>query len=111
MNTMTETPETEKENTVEGGLIAVSDMYRLAALDLFQIPPARHEHTARYLAFFTRRDAEKLLADYDTGNMKASLRDYAAALKRVKDRIFESERLRRHGKGHKRETNPATETG
>lgn len=82
-------------------VIAVSDFYQLAALDLFRISPLRTEYSGRYWAFFSRADAEPVLAGFDNGSLEASLRDFAAAVNRTKDRIFEGERaLAKSGVSH-----------
>ena len=73
--------------------IAVSDFARLAVLDLKAVAPIRSERVgSRYWAYFKESQARKLLESYENGTLKVIARDYDSAMKRTKDRIFESER-------------------
>ncbi len=73
-------------------LVAVSDFYKLAVLDLYRVIPIRAEHTGRYWAYFSKEDAQKLIDEYESGHLKVVARDFVSSISRVKDRIFELER-------------------
>ena len=77
-------------------LLKISDMYKLAVLDCCHITLVSHEHVKdqRYYGFFHKEEAEPILDDYDSGRLNVSARDFSASIQRVKDRIFESERLK-----------------
>lgn len=73
--------------------MAVSDYSKLAVLDMKGIIPLRSERVdGRFWGIYATKDVEKILELYDSGKMKVSVREFVAALGRVKDRIFERER-------------------
>ena len=77
-------------------LIKVSDMYKLAVLDCCHIALVKNEHekNQRYYGFFDKAEAAPILDDYDSGRLNVSARDFSASIQRVKDRIFETERIK-----------------
>lgn len=72
--------------------IEVSDFNKLAVLDLNRIRPLRSNYDGRYRVYFRREDVEKIICDYENGLLTVVARDFVSSIKRVKDRIFESER-------------------
>jgi hypothetical protein len=75
-------------------LIPISDLYQLALLDLHKIQQIKYERDGRrYIGFYERSKASRVLSRYVSGTMKVCLRDYVASLHRIKDRIFDSERV------------------
>lgn len=73
--------------------IAVCDFARLAVLDLAGIVANRTERIGnRFWAYFPESKAKKVMDAFENGTLKVVARDYDAALRRTKDRIFNSER-------------------
>jgi hypothetical protein len=73
-------------------MIRISDFHKLAVLDTLKIRFVRAERAGRYYEVFRMEDVGNVLTDYDSGNLGLPIRDFVAALGRVKTRIFESER-------------------
>ena len=73
-------------------LVKISDFNRLAVLDAVKIRPVRAERNGRYFEVFNSDHVEKILAEFESGELSLPVRDFTAALARVKNRIFESER-------------------
>lgn len=85
-------------------LIPVSDIYRLAVLNMMGISPVKTDYKDyRYWGFFDPEKAETILADYENGTLRVVARDLSASIVRVKDRIFEMERAqKRNGEDHEK---------
>jgi hypothetical protein len=70
-------------------------------LDLSGILPIRTEYNGtRFWAYFPKEKAQQILESYDGGTLKVFARDFEAALVRVKNKVFESERLERARANH-----------
>ena len=77
------------------GLIGESDYFRLAALDYSNLTPIDIKvENGRVWFYYRKRDAEPVLSAYDSGQLRASLRDFSASLVRIKTKIFSIERER-----------------
>ena len=95
--------------------IALSDYYKMAVLNKSGIPLKRGEYREdRYYGFYepnarkedpvtgkkVGKTAIELLDDYESG--RDGYRDFVAAITRVKDKIFETERSRRMGEARRK---------
>jgi len=95
--------------------ICLSDYSKMAALDLQGIRFSRHEYNGRFYAYYdpsarktdennkpVGKTVREILDDYELG--KNDLRDFVAAQGRMKDFIFEAERMSNMGSkgGHRR---------
>lgn len=79
-------------------LISESDYFKIAAIDLSGVCPTKTQVVNnRVWFFYPKTKVEPILTAYDTGRLKASLRDYAASLVRTKTKIFSIERERNGG--------------
>jgi hypothetical protein len=79
----------------------VSDIKKLAILDLHKIAPKKTEHDGRFWGFFDSQESAAILEAYDSGELRVVARDFASSIDRVKDQIFELERARqRDGAKH-----------
>lgn len=81
--------------------IAVTDIFKLAVLDLKGVPVRQIKWNGRLWAYFEKKEAEEVLANYEAGHLLVQARDFASSIQRVKDRIFEAERIARTEKGAK----------
>jgi len=72
--------------------VRISDYHVLAVLDCLRIRALRSERNGRYYEFYEKLKVASILSDYDSGALTLPVRDFVAALSRVKTRNFESER-------------------
>lgn len=71
--------------------VAICDMYKLAVLELMGLKEERHEFQGkRYRGFYSKAGVSAILDGYDKGELTASIRDFVKAIKKVKDRIFQT---------------------
>jgi len=78
--------------------VSESDYFKIAALELSNIFPIETKFIdGRVWFYYPKEKVELVLIAFDTGKLKASLRDYAASLIRTKTKIFSIERERRNG--------------
>jgi hypothetical protein len=70
----------------------VSDMFKLALLDLYKLTPKRVEYKERYEAYFDSADVDEILLGYESGTLQVEARAFADSIDRTKDRIFAARR-------------------
>jgi hypothetical protein len=75
--------------------LVVDSIEKLAVLELHRKFPTHTAYQGRFLAYFDYDQASPTLESYDRGDLCGNLRDFAEALRRVRDRIFERERAER----------------
>ena len=73
--------------------VVLSDMYRMAILDLAGVQPTRSEFDGRLWAAYDAGQADKILKEFDSGKLKVVGRDFVSAIQRIKDRVFQQARL------------------
>ena len=75
-------------------LLRITSLQHLAILDLYRKAPVKIESVNdEYAACFENTDQiAKLISDYEAGLLVAPLRDFAAAMTRVKKRFYASKK-------------------
>src|SRR4051812_18493741 len=85
-----------EDMSMEKEMRAVHDLNHMAALEYSKVYPARTERIgSRVTGFYPKDKADKVINRYETGLLKAPMLEVMSALRRVKDRIFETERATR----------------
>jgi hypothetical protein len=76
--------------------VSLSDYYVVAVLSLLKVPPLATKLDGNRLWFdFPANKTRKVLTNYEMGNLRVQARDFVAAIKMTKDKIFNAERAAR----------------